>query len=121
MESLGVQLVGSSAATQQQPVAAYSTGVAHLNSLQALRALAATTVIFDHIPFARWGSFGVDIFFVLSGFVICHITATDKQHFFPSESFVWCLCTGSARSEWPRSHCLLRACWDTPPSPVLYY
>src|SRR6266496_2543424 len=97
MESLGVQLVGSSAATQQQPVAAYSTGVAHLNSLQALRALAATTVIFDHIPFARWGSFGVDIFFVLSGFVICHITATDKQHFFSKRIFrvvpLYWLCT----------------------------
>jgi len=94
---VGGQLVGSSVATQQQPVTGYSTGVAHLNSLQALRALAATTVIFDHIPFARWGSFGVDIFFVLSGFVICHISSTDSSHFFSKRIFrvvpLYWLCT----------------------------
>ena len=42
-----------------------------LSSLQILRALAAVSVVHlhtDHQP--RFGSFGVDIFFVLSGFVI---------------------------------------------------
>jgi peptidoglycan/LPS O-acetylase OafA/YrhL len=79
--------LASSAVAQPQPATGYSAGASHLDSLQALRALAATTVIFDHIPFARWGSFGVDIFFVLSGFVICHITATDTSHFFLKRIF----------------------------------
>lgn len=69
----------------------------HLDSLQALRALAATTVIFDHIAFMRWGAFGVDIFFVLSGFVICYISAIDPSHFFPKRVFrvvpLYWLCT----------------------------
>ena len=71
--------------------------LSHLDSLQALRALAATTVIFDHIAFMRWGAFGVDIFFVLSGFVICHISATDTSNFFPKRIFrvvpLYWLCT----------------------------
>lgn len=79
--------MGSSAAVQPQSATGYPAGGSHLDSLQALRALAATTVIFDHIPFARWGSFGVDIFFVLSGFVICHITATDTSNFFLKRIF----------------------------------
>lgn len=69
----------------------------HLDSLQALRALAATTVIFDHIAFMRWGAFGVDLFFVLSGFVICYISALDPSHFFPKRIFrvipLYWLCT----------------------------
>jgi peptidoglycan/LPS O-acetylase OafA/YrhL len=57
------------------------------DSLQALRALAATTVIFDHIPFVRCGAFGVDVFFVLSGFVMCHISLSDPQKFFVKRIF----------------------------------
>jgi exopolysaccharide production protein ExoZ len=56
--------------------------VSHLDSLQALRALAATTVVFDHIQYLRWGAFGVDIFFVLSGFIMCHISSSDSSRFF---------------------------------------
>ena len=40
-----------------------------LKSLQILRFVAATSVVYYHITFS-FGSFGVDIFFVLSGFVI---------------------------------------------------
>jgi peptidoglycan/LPS O-acetylase OafA/YrhL len=60
--------------------------------------LAATTVIFDHIAFIRWGAFGVDIFFVLSGFVICYISTIDPSHFFAKRIFrvlpLYWLCTG---------------------------
>jgi len=67
-----------------------SSGLANssrLDSLQALRALAATTVIFDHIPFVRCGAFGVDLFFVLSGFVMCHISFSDPTYFFAKRIF----------------------------------
>jgi peptidoglycan/LPS O-acetylase OafA/YrhL len=53
-----------------------------LRSLQALRALAATTVLFVHIPCMGWGYFGVDIFFVLSGFIVCYISEFDADRFF---------------------------------------
>ncbi len=53
-----------------------------LQSLQALRALAATTVLFVHIPCMGWGYFGVDIFFVLSGFIVCYIADFDGDGFF---------------------------------------
>jgi peptidoglycan/LPS O-acetylase OafA/YrhL len=50
--------------------------------VQALRALAATTVLFVHIPCMRWGYFGVDIFFVVSGFIVCYISEVDAHRFF---------------------------------------
>ena len=63
----------------------------YLPSLQALRAIAATLVVFFHAtefsvanfgePFFRdffaFGYVGVDLFFVLSGFVIFHVHRTD--------------------------------------------
>ena len=59
--------------------------------------MAATTVIFDHIAFIRWGAFGVDIFFLLSGFVICYISAIDPSQFFAKRIFrvvpLYWLCT----------------------------
>lgn len=59
--------------------------------------MAATTVIFDHIAFMRWGAFGVDIFFVLSGFVICYISTIDGSNFFAKRIFrvvpLYWLCT----------------------------
>ena len=58
-----------------------------LESIQALRALAATTVIAVHIPFLRWGTFGVDIFFVVSGFIICYISSINANAFFLKRVF----------------------------------
>lgn len=52
-----------------------------LTSLTVLRAVAATTVIFFHImsPTAHtFGEFGVDIFFVISGFVIALVLDNPK-------------------------------------------
>ena len=53
-----------------------------LQSLQVLRALAATLVVLDHVPYIARGSFGVDIFFVISGFVIAFVAEADPDHFF---------------------------------------
>lgn len=57
-----------------------------LDSLQCIRALAALAVVIFHLnvyyqatsgnylPYAEWGFLGVDVFFVLSGFVVVHST-----------------------------------------------
>jgi peptidoglycan/LPS O-acetylase OafA/YrhL len=51
-----------------------------IQSLQILRALAATSVVYLHIGCEPWfGGFGVDIFFVLSGFVMCYITDSGES------------------------------------------
>lgn len=55
-------------------------------SLQVLRFLAALFVVLTHsmgeLGFAeRIGAFGVDLFFVISGFIITHVTEGDQSHF----------------------------------------
>ena len=56
-----------------------------LYSVHGLRFVAAAFVVFAH---SRWelglsdiGAFGVDIFFVISGFIISHVTAHDPSRF----------------------------------------
>ena len=52
------------------PPAAYAAGE-RMQSLQAIRALAIMLVVLHHsVGWARFGGFGVDLFFVVSGFVI---------------------------------------------------
>lgn len=52
-----------------------ATQNSQIQSLQILRALAAVSVVYLHIGCEPWfGGFGVDVFFVLSGFVMCYIT-----------------------------------------------
>lgn len=57
-----------------------------INNLQALRALAAGVVAFRHIGqqlhFHAIGSFGVDIFFVISGFLMAEICESGKTEGF---------------------------------------
>ena len=54
---------------------------ARLDSLQVLRAVAALAVVVFHCHWVPLASFGVELFFVLSGFVICHAAAHDPHHF----------------------------------------
>ncbi len=43
---------------------------ARSDSIDLLRFIAATAVVFVHIPIVGVGHFGVDIFFTISGFVM---------------------------------------------------
>ena len=52
-----------------------------LDSVQALRALAATSVVLAHIRFVQMGFFGVDVFFVVSGFIMCYVSGTSARDF----------------------------------------
>jgi peptidoglycan/LPS O-acetylase OafA/YrhL len=52
----------------------------NLKSLQILRAVAATSVVYYHIgTIPVFGSFGVDIFFVISGFVMAMVIANGQS------------------------------------------
>lgn len=62
-----------------------------LNSIQALRGLAAMLVVMFHlrtdlasdIPLANWifaqGAIGVDLFFMISGFIVYYVTVTENN------------------------------------------
>lgn len=52
-----------------------------IKNIQALRALAAVAVVIYHIRTIGVGLFGVDIFFVISGFIICYITQRRAENF----------------------------------------
>jgi peptidoglycan/LPS O-acetylase OafA/YrhL len=52
-------------------------------SIQMLRAVAAIAVVMHHTPLlGHNGSWGVDLFFVISGFIMCYVTEASGQHFF---------------------------------------
>src|ERR1700722_8168073 len=62
-----------------------------LNNIQVLRAFAATAVVIFHTGFAfpsmrPFGSFGVDVFFVISGYIMARIldpqSDSSSDHFF---------------------------------------
>lgn len=54
-----------------------------LDSVQLMRAIAALAVVTQHIPnlFGN-GTWGVDLFFVISGFIMCFVTAKSSDFFF---------------------------------------
>lgn len=51
------------------------------DSIQAMRGLAAMSVVFHHISFIDNGSFGVDIFFCISGFIMMYVTHLSTERF----------------------------------------
>ncbi len=58
-----------------------------LDTVQVARALAALCVVFQHIRFLRCGAFGVDIFFVISGFIVCYVTDNNPHAFLRKRIF----------------------------------
>ena len=52
-----------------------------IESLQLLRFIAAMLIVSVHLNF-EFGHIGVDIFFVLSGFIIAYVTDKKTQSFF---------------------------------------
>lgn len=62
-------------------------GVRRLDSLQVLRALAAMAVVLFHLHWTGIASFGVELFFVISGFVISHAAAADSRRFLARRVF----------------------------------
>lgn len=64
-----------------------SSVIAMIVSLQLLRFVAASLIVLNHSiqEFAgppTFGAFGVDIFFVISGFIVSHITQDGREQFF---------------------------------------
>jgi peptidoglycan/LPS O-acetylase OafA/YrhL len=57
-----------------------------IKSIQILRALAALSVVYTHCAdnyeTPKAGDFGVDIFFIISGFIIAYVVSTNTEHFF---------------------------------------
>ena len=50
-------------------------------SVQSLRGIAALFVVLQHVCFLQRGSFGVDIFFLISGFIMMYTTGNGSKHF----------------------------------------
>jgi exopolysaccharide production protein ExoZ len=54
---------------------------ARMDSVQTLRGIAALSVVLFHATWIGISSFGVELFFVLSGFIICHAAAKEPDGF----------------------------------------
>ena len=53
-----------------------------IESIQILRFIAAFSVMMVHLPIFSFGIWGVDIFFVISGFIMMYVTDKDYKFFF---------------------------------------
>ncbi len=75
-------ILGTSTEPSLNPsLARVGAGPEQLDTVQALRAIAALCVVGMHIPAIERGAFGVDLFFVISGFIVCHVAAADPGRF----------------------------------------
>ena len=52
-----------------------------IDSIQILRFLAAFSVMMVHLPLFGFGAWGVDIFFVISGFIMMYVTESNERNF----------------------------------------
>ena len=50
--------------------------------IELLRFLAASCVVCVHLPPIKAGAFGVDLFFIISGFVMMYSTSISAKNFF---------------------------------------
>ena len=53
-----------------------------IDNIQVLRFLAAFSVMMVHLPIFGFGAWGVDIFFVISGFIMMYVTEFNERNFF---------------------------------------
>lgn len=53
-----------------------------INNIQVLRFFAALSVMMVHLPLFGFGAWGVDFFFVISGFIMMYITDISSKFFF---------------------------------------
>src|ERR1700739_3611439 len=54
-----------------------------LDAIQALRAIPASAAVLVHInAFHVLGTWGIDLFFAISGFIMCYVTARSDRNFF---------------------------------------
>ena len=98
-------------------------------SLQFLRFLAASLVVLTHVrlefdklgpaTIAPFGAFGVDVFFVISGFVISHITERDTSRFLSKRlirivPLYWAFTLALAAISYALPHLLNSAVFDGP-------
>ena len=52
-----------------------------IENIQVLRFIAAFSVMMVHLPVFKFGAWGVDIFFVISGFIMMYITEHNNKNF----------------------------------------
>mgnify|MGYP001264389976 CR=1 FL=1 len=58
-----------------------------IERIQVLRFFAAFSVMMVHLPIFGFGIWGVDIFFVISGFIMMYVTENNEKHFFIKRIF----------------------------------
>lgn len=54
----------------------------NLDIIQVMRFIAALSVVMVHFPESEMRSWGVDLFFIISGFIMCYTTQWGADHFF---------------------------------------
>ena len=52
-----------------------------LDQVQFLRGIAAFSILIAHTPYLQRGHFGVDLFFVISGFIMMYVTERSHENF----------------------------------------